>query len=219
MNNSCTPLHVLIACECSQVETTAFRAAGAIAWSCDIKRCSGGHPEWHIQGDVTPLLRGQRYFYTQDGRLHHSPPFDLIIAHPPCTYLCRLGAVNLYKNGVLDELRHAQGIVARHFFQLCIDASAKYVAVENPIPLRRYNLPPYQQKLQPYEFGHNVSKATLLWLKNLPPLMATGITRCEESWVKKTRLQTTRSRAFEGIANAMAEQWTQYIINNEKKQK
>lgn len=200
-------IFVLIACERSQVECSAFRALGANAFSCDIQRCAGNHPEWHIQGDVTPFLRGQRYFYTQDGKLHHAGRWDLIIAHPPCTYLSRVASPHLFRGGQLNELRHAYGLVARDFFYKCMNAQADKIAVENPTPNRIWELPKPTQIVQPYEFGHPYQKRTLLWLKNLPPLFPTIWSCGRKSWVANSRLPNTKSRSFEGIAKAMAEQW------------
>ena len=199
--------YVLIACERSQVECTAFRAVGAIAFSCDIQACAGNHPEWHIQGDVTPFLKGQRYFKTADGKEHHVSQWDLIIAHPPCTYLSRAGSTFLFPHGILDPIRHAHGIVAKCFFQTCLVSCATHVAVENPTPNKIWELPKPDQVLQPYEFGVPFQKRTLLWLRNLPPIMPTLYSSGRKSWVYNSRLPNTRSRSFEPIAKAMAEQW------------
>ena len=209
-------IYVLIACEESQTECLAFRKAGAAAFSCDIQKCSGGHNEWHIRQDVSPLLKGQRYFTTEDGKIHHVPHWDLIIAHPPCTYLSRVSGVQLYKNGEIDPVRDAYGIVARDFFQRCIDANAKYVAVENPIPLKRYKLPQISQVMQPWEFGEPWTKPICLWLKNLPLLMPTIINPTKKSWIGSTRKQRKRSKSFPSIAQAMAAQWLSFIEREEQ---
>ena len=203
--------YVLIACEESQTECIAFRQAGAAAFSCDIKACSGNHPEWHIRDDVTPFLKGRRYFKTCDGIEHHVPKWDLIIAHPPCTYLARSGAVHLRRGGQLDELRHAYGIVARDFFMKCLNACAAHVAVENPTPLAIFNLPPYTQAIEPYQFGEGYTKRTCLWLKNLPPLLPMVYSCQRKEWIRSTRKQGKRSKSFEGIARAMAVQWLDQI--------
>ena len=209
-------IYVLIACEESQTECIAFRQAGAAAFSCDIQKCSGDHNEWHIRQDVSPFLKGQRYFTTEDGKIHHVPHWDLIIAHPPCTYLSRVSGVQLYKNGEIDPVRDAYGIVARDFFQRCIDANAKYVAVENPIPLKRYKLPQISQVVQPYEFGEPWTKPICLWLKNLPLLMPTIINPTKKSWIESTRKQRKRSKSFPSIAQAMATQWLTFIEREEQ---
>lgn len=203
--------YVLIACECSQVECAAFREIGCIAFSCDIKRQTGGHPEWHIQEDVTPFLKGRRYFNTNDGKLHHVPKWHLIIAHPPCTYLCNLSGVQLMKNGQRNEIRYAHGIVAREFFYKCINAACDCVAVENPTPLSLWQLPTPTQVIQPYQYGHPYSKRTCLWLRNLPPLLPELWTDGHTQYVRRSRLSSTRARAFSGIAKAMANQWHDVI--------
>lgn len=203
--------YVLIACEESQTECKAFREVGTVAYSCDIQACSGGHPEWHIRADVTSFLQGRRYFKTEDGKEHHVPKWDLIICHPPCTYLSKAGANHLVKHGCIDEVRYAYGIVAKDFFQKCLAAKAEHVAVENPIPLAIFKLPKCSQAIQPWEFGEPYTKKTYLWLKNLPPLMATCISTGRKQWVKSTRKQRKRSKSFEGIAKAMAEQWIKVI--------
>src|SRR5574344_1078988 len=116
-------MKVLIACEESQAVCKAFRAKGHEAYSCDIQECSGGHPEWHIQGDVTPLLNEN---------------WDLIIAHPPCTYLSNAGA--------------------RDFFMKLYNANFPKIAVENPVPSKIYEMPLHSQEIQPYMFGHPFKK-------------------------------------------------------------
>ena len=167
-------VNVLVACEESQEVCKAFRAKGHRAFSCDIQECSGGHPEWHIQGDVLPLLNGECDFITADGKPHtQTGRWDLIIAHPPCTYLSNAGACRMYK--VLDgkrwinEERYHQMLDGRKFFEQMLNADCDRVAVENPTPLRIACLPTPTQVIQPYEFGHPYSKRTLLWLKGLPP--------------------------------------------------
>lgn len=209
-------IYVLIACEESQTECIAFRQAGAAAFSCDLQKCSGNHNEWHIRQDVSPFLKGQRYFTTEDGQIHHVPHWDLIIAHPPCTYLSRVSGVQLCKNGEIDPVRDAYGIVARDFFQRCIDANAKYVAVENPIPLKRYKLPQISQVVQPWEFGEPWTKPVCLWLKNLPLLMPTILNPTKKSWIESTRKQRKRSKSFPSIAEAMAAQWLTFIEREEQ---
>ena len=215
-------MRVLVACEESQRVCTAFRERGHEAYSCDIQECSGGHPEWHIQGDVLPLLNGGGYsFVTMDGAEHNIPEWDLLIAHPPCTYLSNAGAVRLFPKGVLNQERYEKGLRGKDFFMRCLNADCKRIAVENPVPTRIFGLPPYTQTIQPYEYGHPYSKKTCLWLKGLPPLRPTKIiTENIVSWVyggsrdkygrrrkragTKFRDSKTRSKTF---ATAMAEQW------------
>ena len=203
--------YILVACEESQTVCSAFREIGAIAFSCDIQRCSGGHEEWHIRDDALPFLRGQRYFTTEDKKLHHIPRWDLIICHPPCTYLSKAGACNLIKHGQVDKVREAYGIVAVDFFQQCLTANAKCVCVENPVPMKRWGLPLATQIIEPWQFGHPFTKKTCLWLKNLPPLLPTLFAVPNKQWVKCSSSAKKRSKTFSGIAKAMAEQWLPII--------
>ena len=199
--------YVLIACEESQTVCREFRRLGAVAFSCDIQKCSGGHDEWHIRENVLPFLRGRRYFTTEDRKIHHVPQWDLIIAHPPCTYISKAGSNHLVKNGQVNKIREAYGIVAVDFFQKCLDAKAKCVCVENPVPMARWGLPMATQIIGPWQFGHPYTKRTCLWLKNLPPLLPTIFAMPRKSWVRNTHLAKKRSKTFPGIAKAMAEQW------------
>lgn len=152
-------MNVLVACEESQRVTTEFRRLGHNAFSCDIIDQSGGHPEWHIKQDVVPLLNGNCKFTTTDGTEHEiKGKWDLIVAHPPCTYISNAGARHLYPKGVLNEERLRQGIEATHFFLRILYADCDHIAVENPIPSRVYCLPQYTQVIQPYNFGHPFKK-------------------------------------------------------------
>ena len=222
-------MNVLVACEESQEVCKAFRAKGHRAFSCDIQECSGGHPEWHIQGDVLPLLNGNCTFRTEDAQTHtQDGKWDLIIAHPPCTYLSNAGANSLYKkiNGKswVNFERYKQGLEGKAFFMRMLNADCDRVAVENPIPSMIYELPKYSQVIQPYEFGHPYSKKTCLWLKGLPPLFPTEIVSdyvpytCSGMYTKTHDPKykgvsraggaaKVRSKTFSGIAKAMAEQW------------
>jgi hypothetical protein len=168
-------MNVLIACEESQTVCKAFRALGHRAFSADLQECSGGHPEWHVMGDCLPLLNGRCKFTTQDGREHEQPTrWDLLIAHPPCTYMSKAGARWMYpKAGQLSQERLKLAMEARDFFFKMYDADCEYIAIENPRPLAIVQLPNPSTVVQPYEFGEPFSKATYLWLKNLPPLMPT----------------------------------------------
>ena len=155
-------LNVLIACEESQAECDAFRKLGHNAFSCDLQKCRrGGHPEWHIRGDVTPFLQGVTQFRTMDGRHHHLSRWHLIIAHPPCTYLCKVSSVQLMKGGVIDPDRLEKMMQAREFFFRCLQADAPFVAVENPLPMARANLPKPSCFIQPFWFGEPYSEKTL----------------------------------------------------------
>lgn len=210
-------MRVLIACEESQVECLAFRNLGHEAYSCDIKHSSGGHPDFHIVADVLTLLSGRCSFVTEDGMSHSiDGRWDLVIAHPPCTYLSKVGSPIMFpKPGLCDLNRVTKAIHARDFFMACLNADSPHVAVENPIPMHFLSLPRPTTYVEPYEYGHPFSKKTYLWLRNLPPLMPTQLVRPKASWVYwvggRGDYQTRRSKSFRGIAEAMAEQWSEYI--------
>ncbi len=218
-------LNVLIACEESQAECAAFRALGHNAFSCDIQPClRKGHPEWHILGDVTPYLKKKVAFTTMDGSFHEVPRWDLIIAHPPCTYLCKVGSLHLYKNPDYYIKRDGEFIQVNHdrlkkmkkarlFFLQCLKAKAKYVAVENPCPMKLANLPPASFFACPSWYGSKYTKKTYYWAKNLPPLFAQVINPKAKCLVESTRGKY-RSRTDKGLARAIAEQWSEYIIND-----
>ena len=212
-------MKILIACEESQEVCKAFRNKGHESYSCDIQEPSGGHKEWHILGDALEAIQAGKV-RTMDGQMHEIAEWDLIIAHPPCTYLSNAGARHLFPNGKLNQDRYKKGIEARDFFMAFLDSNCAHIAVENPTPSKIYRLPPYTQVIQPWMFGHPYQKRTCLWLKNLPPLVATKImnerisTRYAE-WFNEgtddTPRQKRRSKTFPGIAKAMAEQWGEYI--------
>lgn len=207
-------INVLIACEESQAECIAFRERGFNAFSCDLQKARY-HPEWHILGDVSPLLNGQLEFYTEDGKFHKVNVWNLIIAHPPCTFLCKVSAIHLVKNGVLQNDRLEKLKDARKFFYMCLNAQAEFVAVENPLPLAIAQLPPSDCYIHPSWFGVKYTKKTLYWLKNLPPLMASIVHPSPRSYVRCSRGKY-RSRTFPQVAQAIAKQWGDYIINNKK---
>ena len=225
MDSGSSILYVLIACEESQAECIAFRQLGHVAYSCDLQPCRrGGVPSWHIVGDVRPFLHGVTQFVTQNGNLSQVPRWDLIIAHPPCTYLCKVGAQWLYKNP--DGYRCVHGaptpvnlarwekmMAGREFFLECLGAQADYVAVENPLPMRCAQLPPATAYACPSWFGGRYSKKTLYWLKNLPPLMAGVVEPLPRCWVHCSRGKY-RSRTFPGLAQAIARQWSAYILDD-----
>lgn len=214
-------INILVACEESQRVCEAFRKRGGKAYSCDIIECSGGHPEWHIKQDVIPLLNGGCSFKTMDG-IEHSidGKWDLIIAHPPCTYLSNAGARFLYPKGVLNEERLAKGMVAKDFFMHFYNADCDRIAIENPIPSKVYGLPPYTQTIQPWMFGHPVQKKTCLWLNGLPELQPTNVveerqsTKIPGNWFNSggKERQKNRAKTFPGIAKAMAEQWMPLLL-------
>lgn len=170
-------MKILVACEESQRVCIAFREKGHEAYSCDIIECSGGHPEWHIRWDVTALLNGRCTFLTQDGRMHKiADRWDMIVAHPPCTFMSKAGARWMYpKAGEISLERLELAMEARDFFFAMLEADCEKICVENPRPLKVVDLPKPTQVVQPYEYGHPYSKATCLWLKNLEPLVPTNI--------------------------------------------
>lgn len=197
---------VLVCCEESQAVANAFRQYGIESYSCDLKPCSGGHPEYHLQGDCT-------YFVKQD-------KWDLIIAHPPCTYLSVAGAVNLLDSfgRVKNAQRYDEMLKAREFFMFFYNLpNQQRVCIENPRAMAICNLPPYSQVIQPFMFGDPYTKQTLLWLKNLPLLFPECYSTSKrvsagcKSWCAEQHTAAMRSKTFQGIANAMAKQWHNVI--------
>ena len=198
--------NVLIACECSQEITMAFRRLGYSAYSCDIAKTYGGHPEYHIIGDAAQIVQGHGVWVTEGGYPVCIPQYwDMIIAHPPCTMLTHSSAVALHKglHRYIDVLEGAR------FFLLMLSAPARYVCVENPAPLGIAQLPPYSQIINPYDFGHPFSKRWCLWLRGLPQLLPTHARFVEhKQWLKHCAGNSRRrSHTFSGVAMAMAEQW------------
>lgn len=226
-------MKVLVACEESQRVCIAFREKGHEAYSCDIQECSGGHPEWHIKGDVLELLKKRRFdnytscpeyfisFFTMDGRNHFVSQWDLIIAHPPCTYMSNAGACRMFpKAGEIDKERFNKAMGAKEFFMKFYNADCDKICIENPKPMKCIGLPKADCIINPYEFGEPFSKRTHLWLKNLPVLLPNEIVINYEPYLPsntskfrsdkkrgKTRTQKEASKTFWGIAKAMAEQW------------
>lgn len=207
---------ILIACEESQAVCKAFRKLGHEAYSCDILECSGGHPEWHIKGDVLEQLDKQ---------------WDLIIAHPPCTYLTNSGVRWLYNKDKSKNITRWNDLKnASEFFKKLLECDCKYIAVENPIMHKHaVNIIGRRQDqlIQPWMFGHGETKATCLWLKNLPKLEPTDIVKGREQRIwnmvnekgKKVgwntdEIKKLRSKTYPGIAKAMAEQWSKLILSN-----
>jgi hypothetical protein len=189
-------MRVLVACEFSGIVREAFRKRGHDAWSCDLLDTE--IPGNHIKDDVLK---------------HLDEGWDLMIAHPPCTYLCRHRARWNNRQGTKAEQKKAN-----EFFMRFYNASIKKICIENPIPLKVLNLPCYSQIIQPWQFGHDYSKKTCLWLKGLPILNPTKIinityyitpkgNKFTAGWYKTPRNSKDRSRTFTGIAEAMAEQW------------
>lgn len=150
-------MKVLIACEESQEVCKAFRAKGHEAYSCDLIEPSGGHPEWHILGNAIKALEGGQ-IVTMDGVTHDVGNWDLLIAHPPCTYLTNAGARHIWKGGQLQPDRVQMGILARDLFMRFWYANVPRVVIENPVPSKIFCLPEYSQIIQPFQFGHPVTK-------------------------------------------------------------
>lgn len=209
-------MRVLVACEESQAVCKAFRELGHEAYSCDIQECSGGHPEWHIMGDCLPILGGCCEVHTMDGISHVIPgKWDMIIAHPPCTKTSNAGAKHLWRGHKLNIPRYYDGLCGKALFLAIWAADCERVVIENPIPSAVFDFPPHTQVIQPYEYGHPVSKKTLLWERGVEPLKPTEIVKpmqnCHEAgtWFMKggRERQKNRSKTFPGIARAMAKQW------------
>jgi hypothetical protein len=201
-------MRVLVACEESQAVTIELRALGHEAYSCDVLPCSGGHPEWHIQDDVLKHLG--------DG-------WDLMIAHPPCTYLATSGARWLYKaDGTRNEERWRLQAEALDFVTELMNAPIERIAIENPVSVISSAIRKPDQIVQPWWFGDRFTKKTCLWLKNLPKLEATKIVdegdfvvfasgKRMPKWYNDARGKNSghkRSKTFPGFAKAMAAQWT-----------
>lgn len=226
-------MKVLIACECSQTVCKEFRALGHEAYSCDIEEQYGGHPEWHIKGDCLEILRGGQMFKTEDGKEHTIDKWDLIIAHPPCTYLSNAATrSHSLKGATLEQInaRTEKRIQAQEFFMRFAKVDCDKVAIENPVGVMSTVYRKPDQIIEPYQFADSVNdtenyitKRTCLWLKGLKPLQGnsldkpsnaelfgrhpSGKARCwnEMQWQKNRAI--VRSKTFPGIARAMAEQW------------
>ena len=183
-------MRVLVACEYSGRVRDAFLKRGHYALSCDLLPCESEQSGDHYQGDVTDIL-------------DHG--WDLMIAHPPCTHLAVSGA-RWFKDKQQEQKE------ALDFVKLLLDAPIGRIALENPISIISSRIRKPDQVIQPWQFGHGETKATCLWLKNLPKLTPTNIVEGREARVHKMapgpNRWKERSRTFEGIANAMAEQWS-----------
>jgi hypothetical protein len=174
----------------------AFRELGHEAWSCDLLPAEDSSPH-HVQGDVRHILMGMKVNWVIE-------PWDLMIAHPPCTHLAVSGA-RWFADKVVEQ------IAALEFVQRLLDAPIPRIALENPISVISSRIRKPDQIIQPWQFGHGETKATCLWLKNLPKLQPTNIVAGREGKVWKMPPSPDRwkerSRTYEGIAQAMAEQW------------
>ena len=220
---------VLVACEESQAITKAFRKIGIEAYSCDLLPCSGGHPEWHFQEDVFAVIEREE-------------KFDLMIAHPPCTFLAGSSVQwlshpedkalefderrphPLYPNRRKDMLDSVE------FVKRLFNANVDKIAIENPVGLLSSRWRKPDQIVQPYHFGDEATKTTCLWLKNLPKLEHTDVVgkggrttfasgKSHPSWYAealakaktKEERQSLRSKTFQGMADAIADQWSRLI--------
>lgn len=219
-------MYVLVACEESQRVCIEFRKRGHIAYSCDIVECSGGHPEWHIKGDVIPLLNGNCDFYTMDGIQHQLiGKWDLIIAFPPCTYLTNSQnwCYNAERFGQKAIERIKKREKAAVFFMEFVNADCDKIAIENPVGYMSTHYQKPTQIIQPWNFGEPYTKTTCLWLKGLLPLCKiynTKPKKCKSyaydkmldehgkilAW-NSEKIKKLRSKTFYGVARSMAEQW------------
>ena len=192
----------------------AFRAKGHRAFSCDIQECSGGHPEWHIQGDCLPLLNGNCTFQTADTHTHTQVgKWDLIIAHPPCTELCSSGQ-RWYAEGRKNYRLQREAIA---FFYRFVMADCDKIAIENPVGVMSSAYRKPDCIINPWQFGHPEQKKTCLWLKGLPPLhetdnvydymMTLPLKERTRIWQMGSNHGKERSKTYPGIAKAFAEQW------------
>ena len=229
-------MRILVACEESQAVAIAFRERGHEAYSCDIQECSGGHPECHIQRDVlnflnpTVLFPGELpgiQFFTMDNEYHYFlGKWDMIIAHPPCTYLTVAGNrwFNVERYGERARQRHNDREDSVRFFMAFVNADCERIAIENPIGVMSSIYKKPSQIIQPYMFGDPFEKKTCLWLKGLPKLEPTNIVGVPsrkkfesgksmpawyaELWkLPREERSKLRSKTFQGVAGAMAEQW------------
>ena len=227
-------MKILVACEESQTVTKELRKLGHEAYSCDIIECSGGHPEWHIQQDVIPLLNGFCEFITMDGQSHTiNDRWDMLLAFPPCTYLTVAGNryfnVERYGDKAIERIKKSEE--AAEFFMEFVNADCDRIAIENPVGRMSTLYRKPDQIINPYNFGHPVSKKTCLWLKGLDVLRHTEEVEPEiihskgksggysgPSWYvtdddgkilswKDPRTAKARSKTYLGIAKAMAAQW------------
>ena len=213
-------MRILLACEESQAVTKEFRKLGHEAYSCDLLPCSGGHPEWHRQEDLTEVLKEK---------------WDMIIGFPPCTYLTVTGNrwFNIEKYGEKAIKRHADREDAVKFFMMIANADCEKIAIENPVGVIATRWRKSDQIINPYQFGDAFEKKTCLWLKGLPKLVETNVVeppprttyksgKSMPSWyadaVKLPAKERSiiRSKTFPGIAKAMASQWGGYVESSDK---
>lgn len=239
-------LNVLVACEESQRVCTEFRKLGHNAYSCDLLNCSGGHPEWHFNHDVLEVIQNGGGVLENGKDAYIEGKWDLMVAHPPCTFLSVSGAKWYYHPDDKDlptkdrrphpnfPNRHIDREDAKEFFLKLANVDIDHIAIENPIGVMNTCYKKPEQIVQPYMFGDSASKATCLWLKNLPNLMPTKIVDKGEYIVFKSgkklakwysdgltktknaeERRTWRSKTFPGFAKALAEQWSEVLTNED----
>ena len=218
-------MRVLVACEDSQAVTKVCREYGIEAYSCDLLECSGGHPEWHIQGDVIPLLDGCCEFQTMDGIIHQiDSRWNAIIAFPPCTKTSNAGARHLYRGGKLNLQRYFEGMCGLAFLQTIFHADCDVIIIENPTPSRVFGFPKPFCSTQPYHHGHPFTKLTHFWCKGIKePLKPTNMVQADRTWCPSgsysgrhgeqhkgmftTDRAKNRAKTFDGVARAIVAQW------------
>ena len=218
----------LVACEESQAVTIALRKLGWDAYSCDIQECSGGHPEWHICESVIPLVNGDCVFKTMDGKMHSiEGKWDLLIAHPPCTFLTVTGNrwfnVERYGDKAIQRMKDREEAV--EFFMVFANANCDHICIENPVGCMSTRWRKADQIIQPWMFGDPFEKKTCLWLIGLNPLVETNVVEpaprkqfasgntmpawYADAWhLPKEERSRLRSKTFQGIADAIASQFT-----------
>lgn len=237
-------LNVLVACEESQAVCKEFRRLGHNAFSCDILECSGGHPEWHFKCDVLQVIKNRGGMLQTGKRKKISGNWDLMVAHPPCTFLAVSGAQWFYhpddKHLPIEQRRPHPKFPNRredrekgvNFFMQLANAPIEHIAIENPVGIMSNRWRKPDQKVQPWMFGDEASKLTCLWLKNLPLLKETNVVghgerivlssgRTLPKWysdaLSKAKTaderRTLRSKTFPGFAKAIAEQWSEFLLN------
>lgn len=217
-------MNCLIVCEESQAITKWLRFLGHNAYSCDIQECSGGFPQWHIKGDCLALLNGFTSFITQDNQCHCiGGKWDLIIAHPPCTYLSFAGNrhfnVDKYGQKAIERIKKRES--AAEFFMQIWNCNCEHLAIENPVGYMNTHFRKPDQIINPYEFGDSAFKRTCLWVRGLPLLYSDylvqrpapiaycgGKPRYFTEMTNHGDRQKLRSKTFDGIARAMAYQYT-----------
>jgi hypothetical protein len=190
-------MKILVACEYSGRVREAFRALGHDAWSCDLEPAED-YQRYHLQEDVLNVIDWQDW--------------DMMVAFPPCTYLAKSGARWLYPKGKVNKDRMQKLEDARNFFMELFNADIPKIAIENPTPMKVAELPEHSQVIEPYQFGDPYTKRTLLWLKGLPELAWTNVVTPRGDYATKfVKNPKDRSRTFQGIADAMATQWSNVV--------